>query len=85
MLLQRSNDFAVVLLARLAFGRNHQRIQAALASGRDPRRVGLVRDDDGDPCIGNAARVNTVRNGDEVRTASGEEYAEGMHALISDF
>ena len=79
MLLQRGDDFAIVLLAWLALGRNHQRIQPALAGGRDSRRVGLVGDHNRDPRIRNAARINAVCDRDEIRPASGKKNAKGFH------
>src|ERR1700722_8057064 len=78
MLLQRGNDLAVMLLARSALGRNYQVVEPALACRRDPRRVGLVGNDHGYARIGNTARINAVRNGDEVRAAPGKEYSERM-------
>src|ERR1700756_3846371 len=79
VLLQRSDNFAVMLLARLAFGWNHQRIQSALARGRNSGGVGLIRDDDSDARIRNAACIDAVCNGDEIRSASGEKHAQRFH------
>jgi hypothetical protein len=79
VLLQHGNNLAVVLFARFAFGRNHDRTEPTLARSGDSRRVGLVRDDDGDTRIRNAARINAVGNRDEVRSASGKKYAQIFH------
>jgi hypothetical protein len=76
---QRRDDFPVVLFARSAFRWNDYRIQSALAGGLDPRRVRLIRDDDGDPRVGNAPGVDAIGDGNEIRAASGEKNAEGMH------
>src|SRR5450755_1294894 len=75
MLFQRGHNFSVMLLARLALRSNHQRGQSTRPRSRDTWYIGLVRDDDSDPRIRNTSRVNTVRNGDKVRAASGEKYA----------
>ncbi len=79
MLLQRRDHLAIVLFARLALGRNHQRIQPARARGRNSRRVGLIGDHDRNPRVGNASCINAVGDGDEVRPAPGEKNAKGVH------
>ena len=79
LMFESGDDFAIMLLARLAFRRNDECIQAALAGGRDSRGVWFVGDDDCDARVGDAARVNAVGDGDEVRAATGKEYAESTH------
>src|SRR5580698_5698698 len=83
MLLKRADNFAVMLLARQTFGRNHQRLQPALAGSRDPRRVGAIRNDYGNPCVRNSPRINTVGDSNEIRPTSGKQYAQGMHSETS--
>jgi len=72
VLREGGDDFAVVFFAGLAFGRNHQSIQPALTRDGNPRRIGPVRNDDCDARVRNAARINAVGDGDEVRPASGK-------------
>ena len=83
VLLERGDDFAVVFLSRLALRWNHQRIQAALPCRGDARCVRFVGDDNGNARVRDAARVDAVGDGDEVRAASGEKNAEGMHRVKS--
>ena len=69
---ERSHNFAVVLLARLAFRRNDERVEAALAGGFDAGSVGAVRNHDRNAGIGYPASRNAVGDGHKVRAASGE-------------
>ena len=52
VLLQGGYDFAIVLFALLAFGRDDHRSEAELARDLDSAGVGLVGDDDCDVGIG---------------------------------
>jgi hypothetical protein len=61
-----------------------QRIQATPLGRRYAWCIGSVGDDHGDARIRDAASVDAVRNGDEVRAASREKYAEGMHELSGE-
>ena len=83
VVLQSGDYFAVMLLARLALGRDDKRFQPTLAGRRNARCIWLVGDDNGDPRIGNAAGVDVIGDGDEIRTASGKEDAQGFHARLS--
>ena len=67
-----------------ALGRDHQRLQSALAGGFDAGSVGLIRDDDSDVGVGNVAGVDVVGDGDKVGAASGKQDGEGAFA-ISDW
>ena len=83
VLLKGGDDFAVVLFPRTTLRRNHERNQSALAGNRDPRRIGPVRDNDGNLCIGDAAGINAICNRNEVRATSGKKYAQRTHAALS--
>src|SRR5271165_6218967 len=74
-LAQRGHDFAIVLLARLALRRNHQRVQAALARRLDSWRISPVRDDDRDLRV-KLSRSDVVGDGLKVRAAPGKKDAE---------
>ncbi len=84
VLLERRDNLSVMILSRFALGWNHHRIQSASARSGDARCVCIVRDDDANARIDDAARVDAVGDGDEVRAASGEENTEGMHASSND-
>src|SRR5207245_4142858 len=81
MLLERGNDFTIVLLTGLVLRRNDQCIEPALACGGDSWRVWLVGDDDGDAGVGNPSCIDAVGDGDEVGAASREEDAERIHGV----
>src|SRR3954471_24605155 len=76
LLAQCLDHLGVVLLARLALGGDHARIETALLRCGDGRSVFLIGYDDRDLGVGNAAGVNRIRNGKEVRSAPGEKNAE---------
>ena len=84
ILLQRGSQVAVVLFARLAFRWNHQRIQPTRTRCDDARRICFIGNDNRNARVGNTARINTVSDSDEIRAASGEENAEGMHEALND-
>ncbi len=79
VLLERRDDFAVVLFSWLALRWNHERIQPALPRRGDARCVRFVGDDNGNSRVRDAARIDAVGDGDKIRAASGEENAKGMH------
>jgi hypothetical protein len=79
MLPERGNDFAVVLVSRLTLGWNHPSIQAVFARGRQAWCLRVVRDDNGDTRVRDAAGGNAGGNGGKIRAAPGEKNAEGMH------
>ena len=76
---ERGHDFAIVLLALFALGRNHERVEAALAGGLDAGRVGAIGDHDRDARAGNPAVIDAVGDGDEIGAASGKKNAEVLH------
>ena len=82
MLLKRAHNFAVMLFPRPAPRRNHNSIQSTLPCSNNPRRVPAVRDDHRNASIRDAARVDAVGDGHEVRPAPGKKNAEGMHSVV---
>src|SRR5258708_36475226 len=69
----------VVFFPRLALRWNHQRVQPALPCGGDARCVRLIGDDNSNARVRDAACVDAVSDGDEVRAASGKQNAERFH------
>ena len=76
--LQRGDDGGIVLGAFAAVGVDGERGETAFARSGEAGRVGFVRDDDGDFGIRDAAGGDAVRDGEEVRAATGEQDAETM-------
>src|SRR5258708_38803783 len=79
MLLERINNFAIMLFARFTLRWNYERMQAALARRGDTWCIGFVGDDDSNARSDDSARVDAVGDGNEIRAASGKENAKGMH------
>src|SRR5581483_3940286 len=73
MALECGDNFAIMLLAGLAFGGNHQRFQPTLPRHRNSGSLCLVGDHDGDTRVWNASGRDAVGDGDEVRSAPGEK------------
>jgi hypothetical protein len=78
---QGSYDFAIVLVAVLAFRRNYQRTESETASSLNPASVSFVGNNDGDAGIRNTPGRDIPGDGLEVRTASGEQDAEIFHGI----
>src|SRR5437868_2279921 len=79
VIFQGRDDFAIMLLARLALRWNDESFQPALPGGRNPWRICLVRDDDSDSRVRNAGRVNTIGDRHKIRAAPGEKNAQRIH------
>ena len=79
VLLQRGDDFAIMLFARLALGWNDQGFESHALGDFEAAGLRLVGDDDGNAGVGNFARSDILGDGFEVRAASGEEDAEVFH------
>src|SRR6267378_1962877 len=79
VLQERSYNFTVVLLARLAFRGNDKRVESSVAGGFKTGSIGAVRNDDGYAGIGYPARRNAVGDGHKIGPASRKKDAEIFH------
>src|SRR4029077_2006476 len=79
VLLQGSDDFAVMLFSWLALGRDDQGFESNAVCDFEAAGVRLVGDNDSDAGVGDLAGSHVVSDGFEVRAASGEKDAEVFH------
>src|ERR1700690_174487 len=76
---QRGYHFTIVLFARLAFRRNDERVEPALAGSFKTGSIAPVRDHNRNPGIGYPARRDAVGDRHKIRAPSGEQNAEILH------
>src|SRR5271154_3007579 len=73
MLPQGGDDFGIVLGALATIGLDDQRGKAALPSRGYTGRVGAIGDDNGDLSANEFSGMDTVGNGQEVRSQAGKQ------------
>src|SRR5262249_5813752 len=81
VLAQASDNRSIVLGAGDSFALDYMGVEPTLFGGLQAGNIGLVGDHDCDLRSGNLSGCDVVGNGDEVGTASGEEYAESFHSM----
>src|SRR5579859_1508200 len=82
VLAQASNNRGIVFGAFQTLPWNNMRVQPTLLCSLNARDMWLIRDDNRDLGSGNLSRSYIVGDGNEVRTASGKEDTEFLHAGV---
>jgi hypothetical protein len=78
---QPFDELAVVGLAVEAFRRKRNRVDAAFESGGEARRVGAIRNDDGDFGV-EALLGNRVGDRQKIRASAGEQNSQALHFIL---